>query len=138
MRHGRDHQEREQRLKQNRSNNTPEQQSFEAELLKGGRTGGIPNQRVFGSNEERFAPASELDEAEPVADGSEYAPTKQAEERERERHRQERKLGRIAAGTGENVRDRRDPEVSREDLEQAARAADEKVAGHPVHKQTKP
>jgi hypothetical protein len=132
MRHGRDHEEREQKIQVRRSNNTPESDSFEAELLTAGRQRGTPRQRVFGAHEERVSSASEPDE--PVNDGSEVAPTKRAEEREQERHRLERKIGRLAAGTGENLRDRREPDVTREDLDEAAREADKKVAGHELPK----
>lgn len=129
MRHGRDHEEREQKVGQSRTNNTPEADSFEAQMLNGGRHGGTPNQYVVGAHTERIAPASELEEEEPRGGGSDVAPTKLAEERERERHKEERKIGRLAAGVGENPRDKREPGVTREDLDEAARKADEKVLG---------
>src|SRR3954469_3015607 len=69
----------------------------------------------------------EGERAEAGPDGSEVAPTARAAERERIRHEEERKRGRMAAGVGENLRDRREPEVTRADLEDAARAADEAV-----------
>jgi hypothetical protein len=125
MRHGRDHQEREQKYR--RANHTAERIDFESELRGARRSHGFPRQRVFGANQGRFAPASELDESEPVGEGSEVAPTARAAAREAARHDAERKLGRLAAGLGENLRDRREPEVTRGSLEQAARAADLKV-----------
>lgn len=94
--------------------------------LPGGKDHGVPPQHVIGAHEERLTAHAALDEDEP-GDGAEVGPTAQAEERERERHRLERKQGRMAAGSGDNLRDRREPGVSRESLDAAARAADEKV-----------
>jgi hypothetical protein len=125
MRHGRDHQEREQKYR--RVNYAAEHGDFEWELRRARRSHGIPRQRVFGANEGRFAPAAELDEAEPVGEGSEVAPTARAAAREAARHQAERKLGRLAAGLGENLRDRRAPDVTRGNLDEAAQAADRKV-----------
>jgi hypothetical protein len=121
MTHGRDHQEREQKYP--RATRTVER----GEESRLDATRGTPRQHVYGANEGRVGSAAELDETEPMADGSEVAPTRRAEERERERHRAERKLGRMAAGINENLRDRREPEVTRGALEGAARAADRKV-----------
>lgn len=132
MQHGRDNEEREQKVGTRRSRNTPEKESFEAEMLHAGRHHGTPHQHVYGAHPQRTAPAAELEEDEPVGDGAEVAPTRLAEERERERHRNERRLGRLAAGAGENLRDRREPGVSREDLERAAAEADLKVVGRAV------
>src|SRR2546430_15304391 len=111
MTHGRDHQEREHKYR--RANHTAERTDFEAELRGGRRNRGTPHQRVFGASDGRFSPAAELDDAKSVADGSEVAPTARDQERERERHRVERKLGRMAAGVGENLRDRREPAVTK-------------------------
>jgi hypothetical protein len=127
MTHGRDHQEREHRVRAHRANQTAERASLEGSLFGTGRARGTPNQRVFGAHLERFAPGAELDEAEPTGDGADVAPTLRAQERERERHREERKLGRMAAGIDENLRDRREPSVTRRALEDAARAADRKI-----------
>lgn len=127
MTHGRDHQEREQRYPHPKQIGA--RTDFEAELEDAGRSGGVPHQHVFGANEGRVASAQDLDEGEPMAGGSEVAPTRRAEARERERHRAERKLGRMAAGIDENLRDRREPAVTRPALDGAARAADRKVAG---------
>jgi hypothetical protein len=128
MNHGRDHQEREQKISGRR---TPETDSFEDEMLASGRTHATPPQHLFGAHHDRLAPAADLDEPEPVGDGADVAPTPRAAERERIRHREERKRGRMAAGTGENLRDRREPEVTRDDLDEAARLADEAVRGEP-------
>jgi hypothetical protein len=122
MTHGRDHEEREQKYP--RVNHTSE---TEESLLDNGRHRGTPRQHLYGANEGRVGSAAGADETEPMADGSQVAPTRQAEERERERHRAERKLGRMAAGIEENRRDRREPEVTRGALEEAAREADRKV-----------
>jgi hypothetical protein len=129
MNHGRDHQEREQKLGVGRTRNTPESDSEEAQLLAAGRTRGAPARYGIGAQEGRLASA-DPEAPEPVADGSEVAPTAKAAEREQVRHREERKRGRMAAGVGENERDRREPGVTREDLEAAARAADEAVGVH--------
>jgi hypothetical protein len=127
MTHGRDHQEREQRVRVHRPHQTAERESVEADFFGAGHKRGMPPQAVFGAHTERFAPAGDLEESEPTGDGSDVAPTARAEERERERHRAERKLGRMAAGLEENLRDRREPQVTRDALDQAARAADEKI-----------
>jgi hypothetical protein len=107
MQHGRDHEERELKVK-HRSNATPDEASLD---------------------KDEMVSTGELAENEPLVDGAEVAPTKRAEERERVRHREERKRGRMAAGIGENLRDRREPGVTREVLDEAARAADEQVKG---------
>lgn len=120
MTHGRDHQEREQKYPRANHRN-------DESVLDAGRTCGVPRQHVYGANEGRVASAADLDENEPMADGSDVAPTRRAEERERERHRVERKLGRMAAGIDENPRDRREPAVTRAALDQAAESADRKV-----------
>jgi hypothetical protein len=104
MPHGHDHDERIQKFGAGtRSNNTPP------------------------DDEESEAP----DEGAPEKIGSEVAPTKQAEARERERHRLEREAGRIPGGEGV-ARDTRAPGVTREDLDEAAREADRNVVGHEV------
>lgn len=108
MAHGKDHDEREQKFGAGtRSNNTP--------------PGGDESVDIDIDGEE----------AAPEKIGSEVAPTKQAEERERERHRLERELGRVPAGEG-SLHDRRAPGVTREDLEDAAKQADRNVVGHEV------
>jgi hypothetical protein len=124
MQHGRDHEGREQKAK-HRRNNVGKGDVIEPEAL----TPGTPPQHLYGAHQERFAPGSELDEPEPVGDGAEVGPTRRAEERERLRHREERKRGRMTAGSGENLRDRREPELTREDLDEAARTADRAVTG---------
>lgn len=115
-------------MKVRRAHQSPEAANADSEVLGNGKARGTPHQRVFGAHLERFAPATELEEPEPMGDGSDVAPTARAEERERERHRAERKLGRMAAGTDENLRDRREPGVTREALDEAAEAADRKIA----------
>jgi hypothetical protein len=95
MNHGRDHDEREQKIGAGRTAETLEDD---------------------GADEDRSPHG-----------GSEPAPTRQAAERERIRHEEERKRGRVAGGLGDNERDRRAPGVTREDLDEAARIADEAV-----------
>jgi hypothetical protein len=96
MEHGRDHDERAQKVREHRYNNTP------------------PDPDV----EERSAAAH---------NGSEAAPTRQAARREAERHRIEREMGHHAAGTEGYVEQVRPPSVTRDDLDEAARKADEAV-----------
>jgi hypothetical protein len=69
---------------------------------------------------------------EDAASGSEAAPTKRAEDRERERHSLERQIGRTAAGTAGAVKDTRRADVTRKDLDEAAKEADRRVAGHEI------
>lgn len=132
MQHGRDNEEREQRVGSRRIRNSLERETFETEMLHAGRHHGTPRQHVYGAHQQRISSASELDEDEPIGDGAEVAPTPLAEARERERHRNERLMGRLAAGAGENLRDRREPGVSRDDLARAAEEADRKVCGRAV------
>lgn len=101
MRHGRDHEEREHKVHQSRTTNTPEELGVEG--------GELP----------------------PSEDGSAPAPTERAAERERVRHEEEMRRGRTAAGLGANKRDRREPDVTREDLDAAADAADQHVGAKP-------
>jgi hypothetical protein len=61
MKHGRDHQEREQKIGAGRTRSKPD--PVEAQLLAAGRTRGTPPQYAFGAHEERLAPA-DLDEPE--------------------------------------------------------------------------
>src|SRR4051812_22681016 len=103
MNHGRDHQEREQKIGVGRTRNTPESDSDEAALLAAGRTRGAPPGYGIGAQGGRLASATPGG-GEPVADGAEVAPTAKAAEREQARHREERKRGRMAAGVGENER----------------------------------
>jgi hypothetical protein len=63
--------------------------------------------------------------------GSEVAPTKQAAEREHERHALEREIGRVAAG-GDTSTEVRSAGATRERLDEAAREADRRVTGHSV------
>src|SRR4051812_49195681 len=57
--------------------------------------------------------------------GSEPAPTEQAARREAERHRLEREMGHHAAGTDGYETQTEDEPVSREELDDAARQADD-------------
>jgi hypothetical protein len=132
MRHGRDHQQREPHIRLRRTRNTPEADSFETKLLTSGRKRGQPPEGLVGAHQQRRQPTSKLRTSsdrgrEPLGPGSDVAPTEKATRREQERHRQERKVGRVAAGTQQNLRDRRRPGVTREKLEAAARKADEAV-----------
>ena len=76
--------------------------------------------RAHGERERAGRPGAHL--------GSEVAPTKKAEAREHERHRLERKIGRIPAGEAGLRRDHRAAGVSREALDAAGRRADRHVA----------
>ena len=97
MQHGRDHDNRS-KLDRSRHNNTPPDPESE--------------------------PSPEPTGAEA---GSRPAPTRRAAEREAMRHQLERERGRFAAGEGGIEHDVRAPGVTREDLEQAARDADELI-----------
>lgn len=70
----------------------------------------------------------------PAPSGSDEAPTEKAAERERERHALERDLGRTPGGKDGQMRDHRSPDVTREDLDEAAREADRRVAGRALPK----
>ena len=76
---------------------------------------------------------SEREDGPPLTHmGSEVAPTEKAAQREAERHARERQLGRVAGGTSGAEREYRAADVTREDLEEAAREADRRVAGHTI------
>lgn len=64
--------------------------------------------------------------------GSEHAPTPRATAREQERHRIERDLGRIAAGTLGMQRAKQDAGITRADLQEAGRIADVLVSEKPA------
>jgi hypothetical protein len=142
MEHGRDHDQRQSQLGQPRANNTPPDEpetDLEAEMLHAGRGGIVPRQGLVGAHEHRgtFSDtgATSMEGQEPLGAGSECAPTRQAAERERVRHELERQAGRIPAGEEGRVRDTRAPGVTREALDEAAREADRRVAGHEIRKQ---
>lgn len=124
-----------------RSRSTPEGDSFETQLFTSGRKRGKPPEGLVGAHRQRREPTRELAtssdrEQEPVGHGADVGPTVKATRREQERHRREREIGRVAAGTERNLRDRRDPGVTRAKLEAAARAADEKVGQRRPRKRT--
>jgi len=119
--------------KHQRIRSTAEGDSFETQLLTSGRKRGSPPEGLVGAHRQRREPTGELDtssdrEKEPLGHGADVAPTVKATRREQERHRREREIGRVAAGTERNVRDRRAPGVTRAKLEAAARGADEAVS----------
>jgi hypothetical protein len=97
MRHGRDHEEREQKIS-SRTKTKPRSTTARA----GVRTA--------------------------LSSKSSAAPTKKAVERERLRHIEERKRGRVAAGTQGKLRDERRPGVTRAQLDEAAKVADARMA----------
>lgn len=68
----------------------------------------------------------------PGVGGSDVAPTARAQEREQERHRLERELGRTPAGEAGLDHDYRSPDVTRAKLDEAARQADINTVGHPI------
>jgi hypothetical protein len=136
-----------------RANNTPRdddaQSELELEMDASGRHNLVPHEGLVGAHLTRVAPTSAAagdggDEdqlqdpspegEEPAYPGSDVAPTKLAEERERERHRLERALGRTPAGEDGQIRDQRTANVTRQALDQAAREADRKVVGHELPK----
>lgn len=126
-----------------RSNNTPrdddEQTEAERDMASSGRGHVAPREGLVGAHTQRrqteggmeLGPGEEDPEnpnVEPVGLGADVAPTERAARREQERHRLERQMGRTPAGVGGKVRDERTPEVTRDRLDDAARAADRKVA----------
>jgi hypothetical protein len=125
-----------------------EQTQLELEMAASGRRDAVPREGLVGAHAaRREGPPGDADEGadteaseegdEPSGQGADVAPTKRAEERERERHRLERELGRTPAGEEGLVHDRRAPGVSREGLDEAAREADRRVAGHDVPKRSR-
>jgi hypothetical protein len=105
---------------------------LEQEMSASGRTGVVPRTGLVGAHQQRHASLAasvELDEpGEPAGPGAEVAPTRQAEQREAERHRRERELGVIAAGD-ENLRQRRSPDVTRQALDESAAEVDRQAVG---------
>lgn len=101
MEHGRDHQDREAHSGKPRANNTPPE-------------------------DEQAGPGPA--ERRPVVEGSAVAPTRRAEQRERERHERERAIGRAPAGEEGRLREERGPAATRERLDAAAREADAQIA----------
>ncbi len=135
MDHGRDHQNR-QSHSRSRSNNTPPTDptaASEQQMIQGkghvvphdGRVGA----QAFQGHHTRNS-AHQSDPAKRTGSGSDVAPTRLAEEREQERHRLEREVGRTPAGEAGRARDQRAPEVTRAALDEAAREADRRVVGH--------
>lgn len=98
-----------------------------------GRTRSVPREHLIGAHRERREPEREHqpDEpasAEPVGAGSDVAPTRRAEERERARHHLQRAEG-VAPASDDSPRQRRAPKATRHRLDAAARAADESTGG---------
>jgi hypothetical protein len=110
--HGRCHDERRQKVRQNRYSNTPPDPEESAP-------------EILAADED-----IDFEARAGQKRGSESAPTEQAARREAERHRLEREMGHVAAGTGGFRAQVRPSDVSREDLSEAARRADEAVAPH--------
>jgi hypothetical protein len=78
-------------------------------------------------NQELAKGEEPVEEPEPHPTGSEPAPTRKATERERIRHQLEHEAGRFAAGEAGRLRDEREADVTRADLDAAAREADRRV-----------
>lgn len=140
MEHGRDHENRQLHVGNKRANNTPPTDpntALEEQLRAGGsgvfaKEGQVGAQAFQGSHS--GASGKEADPARRTGGGSDVAPTKQAEAREQQRHRLERQLGRTPAGEAGLHHDRRSADVTPADLEQAAREADRRVAGHEINR----
>lgn len=119
MEHGRDHDQRRAHIRPPRDNNTPHtdpQDELEAELDRSGHA------RSASGHGQPPDPA--------ITDNG---PTEQAAQREQERHRLEEERGRTAGGTtGGTLREQRAPGVTREQMDEAAREADRRVAGRPL------
>ena len=101
------------------------------EMESSGRTSVVPRAGLVGAHQQRNASlvaSIEADEpGEPAGGGSDVAPTRQAELRERERHQLQREMGVVPAGQ-ENLRQQRAPGVTRESLDQVAPEADRRGA----------
>lgn len=126
-----------------RSNNIPkdddEQTQLELEMASSGRKDAVPREGLVGAHTERRESAAQAGGEgglEPTGPGSDVAPTKLAQDRERERHRLERESGRTPAGEDGLIRDRRAPGTTREALDAAARQADRNVVGHEIPSRT--
>lgn len=104
-----------------RSNNSPkandEQTELELDLASSGR------KRAVSSADGLRKPPKAGSKA-----GSEVAPTAKAETREKERHARQAEVGQVAAGLGGARHGRRAPKATREKLDEAAQAADARVA----------
>jgi len=123
------------RTRSERSSNLPvdndDQTLIEAELVSSGRSDVVPREGLFGPHRARreamHAPADDTGYQrmeEPLGLGAEVAPTAEAEEHERERHRLQREIGVVPAGEVGNLRQLRAPTATRESLDAAARQAD--------------
>jgi hypothetical protein len=141
MEHGRDHDERLHHAHRQRSNNIPPDEpatDLESDLLTSGRHQMAPHEGVIGAHESRpghsVTGQSDSEGEEPLGRGVDVAPTEQALRREQERHRLERESGRIAAGSMEQTREVRGPEMTREKLDEIAREADRRTTGHEIGK----
>jgi hypothetical protein len=122
-----------------RTRNTPqegdEQTQLEVEMASSGRSDVVPRQGLVGAHTARLesdGDASDEEGDEPTGAGADVAPTRLAEQRERERHRLERDLGRTPAGEGGSIHETRSPNVTREDLDEVQREADRRVIGHEI------
>lgn len=132
---GSKHQDSARKLDQARQSKSREGSAFEAELEAGQRSGGVPPQYTVGGGGPRpgAVVGDEYDEEEVQGQdtnmsGADVAPTERATERERQRHALERDKGRAPAGHDGQLADHRRQDVSADDLEEAARDADEHVA----------
>ena len=135
MDHGRDHENR-QSHSRSRANNTPPTDptaKSEQQMIQG-KGHSVPNDGLVGAQafhgRHTKDSAHDNDPARRTGSGSDVAPTRLAEEREQERHRLERELGRTPAGEAGRAHDQRTPEVTRAALDEAAREADRRVVGH--------
>jgi hypothetical protein len=125
-----------------RTSNTPqeddEQTRLEVEMASSGRSDVVPPQGLVGAHTARLEPDSAASDEEgeegdePTGAGSDVAPTRLAEQRERERHRLERERGRIPAGEGGAIHEKRSPNLTRQDLDDVQREADRRVIGHEI------
>jgi len=123
------------RTRPERMNNLPveddDQTRLEVEIAGSGRTRLRPRQGLVGAHRVRYqatGAALERNQTssgdEPIGGGSQVAPTRLAELRERKRHQLQRQQGVIPAGEDGNLRQRRGPRATRASLDAAARAAD--------------
>ncbi len=138
MKHGRDRESRQAHAGHDHANNTPpaDVSAKMEEEMRSGRSGMVPKEGLVGGQAFRGShtatSGTDPNPAQRTGGGADVGPTAQAEGREQERHRLERKAGRTPAGEAGLDHERRGPEVTRAELDKAASQADLRVVGHEV------
>jgi hypothetical protein len=113
--------------------------AVEDEMMASGRHRVVPRTGLVGAHAERTGSlAADPDEGVglPQGAGSEVAPTRKAELRERRRHQMQREVGVEVAGEGGRLRQKRS--ASREALDEAAAKADELLMASSINAEGEP